>query len=312
MAELFPLQGKKIWVAGHNGLVGRALVRRLAKEHCELLTVDRSQLDLCVQADVESWVETQRPDAVFVASARVGGIHVNNTMPADFLYDNLAIGSNIIHAAYKFGVKKLLFLGSSCIYPRAAAQPITEDALLTGPLEPTNQWYAIAKIASIMLCQAYRKQHGCDFISAIPTNLYGPHDHFDALSSHVIPALMLKFHDAKTKNIPQVELWGTGTPLREFLHVDDMTDALVLMMKNYSDEAPINIGSASEISIRNLAETMATIVGYTGQIRFNPAMPDGMPRKTLDISRITSLGWAPKIPLQEGLAETYRWYCKQA
>ena len=306
----FTLAGKKVWIAGHNGMVGRALVRRLSREGCELLTVDRTELDLSIQADVLQWVAAQKPELVFVAAARVGGIHVNNTKPAEFLYENLSIETNVIHASYLAGVKKLVFLGSSCIYPRAAAQPITEEALMTGPLEPTNQWYAIAKIAGVMMCAAYRRQYGCDFISAIPTNLYGPYDHFDAQASHVIPAMMLKFHAAKTQGLPHVDLWGTGTPLREFLHVDELADALVLMAKNYSAEPPVNIGWGEDISIRELAAMMASVVGYKGELRFDPAMPDGMPRKVLDISRIKALGWTPKIALSDGLAQTYQWYCE--
>ena len=309
MASVFPLAGKKIWVAGHKGMVGRSLVRRLEREGCELLTATRAQLDLSVQADVNRWVETHKPDAVFFAAAKVGGIHVNNTKPAEFLYENLVIETNIIHASYLAGVKKLLFLGSSCIYPKEAVQPIAEEALMTGPLEPTNQWYAIAKIAGLMMCQAYRRQYGCDFISAIPTNLYGPHDHFDEQSSHVIPALMLKFHNAKIHKLPQVELWGTGAPLREFLHVDELADALVVMMQKYSQEAPLNIGCGEDISIRELAQVMAHVVGYTGELRFDPTMPDGMARKLLRIDHVRALGWAPKIGLRDGLTQTYRWFC---
>jgi len=312
MAEmLYPLQGKKVWVAGAGGMVGKALVRRLEREGCELLIADRA-LDLRRQVEVERWVAAHKPDAVFMAAAKVGGIHANNTKPAEFIYDNTAIETNIIHAAYLSGVKKLLFLGSSCIYPREASQPIAESALLTGPLEPTNQWYAIAKIAGLMMCQAYRRQYGCDFISAMPTNLYGPHDRFDTETSHVIPGMMAKFHRAKMKNLPQVELWGTGTPMREFLHVDELADALVVMMQSYSGEEPVNIGWGKDVSIRELAVMMAQVVGYGGAVRFNPAMPDGMMRKLLDTGRINALGWKPKITLEEGLLQTYRWYVDNA
>ena len=305
----FSLSGKKVWVAGHNGMVGRAIMRALVREDCELLTANRDELDLCNQAEVERWAGKHKPDVVFVAAARVGGIHVNNTRPADFIYDNLAIETNVIHASYLAGVQKLLFLGSSCIYPKAAAQPITEEALMTGPLEPTNQWYAIAKIAGIMMCQAYRRQYGCDYISALPTNLYGPYDRFDEQASHVIPAMMLKFHRAKLENYPHVDLWGTGKPLREFLHVDELAAALVLMIQQYSAEAPLNIGYGQDIRIRDLAYLMAKTTGFTGEIRFDAAMPDGMARKLLDISKIKALGWSPKLSLSDGLVSTYEWFC---
>lgn len=307
---LFSLQGKKIWVAGHNGMVGRALMRRLAREDCTLLTVSRSELDLTRQADVELWMAAHKPEVVFVSAARVGGIHVNNTLPAEFIYQNLAICTNIIHAAYQNSVQKLMYLGSSCIYPREAPQPIPESAFMSGPLEPTNQWYAIAKIAGIMMCKAYRKQYGCDFISALPTNLYGPYDRFDATASHVIPALMLKLHHAKIQQMPYVELWGSGRPMREFLHVDELADALVVMMQYYSNDEPLNIGWGQDITIHDLAVLMGGVVGYPGDIRFNPAMPDGMMRKVLNIDGIKALGWTPKITLAEGLKETYSWFCQ--
>lgn len=289
-------------------MVGQALVRRLASEQCRLLTVTRKEVDLRRQAEVEAWLDANRPDAVFVAAATVGGIQANSTRPAEFLYDNLAIEQNIIHGAYKSGVAKLLFLGSSCIYPRDAAQPMTEDALLTGPLEPTNEWYAIAKIAGIKLCQAYRLQYGADFISAMPTNLYGPGDNYDLEQGHVAAALIAKFHRAKAENLPQVELWGTGTPLREFLSADDLADALVFLMKRYSDLPHINVGTGSEISIATLAQLVADVVGYQGRIVYDSSRPDGMPRKLMDVAQLTALGWQAKTPLKEGFAKAYAWY----
>lgn len=306
----FTLSGKKIWVAGETGLVGAAMIRRLAREECELLRAPRSALDLTRQAETEDWLEAHRPDAVILAAARVGGIGANNGYPADFISDNLAIAHNVIHGAYKAGVKKLLFLGSSCIYPKHAAQPIAEEALLTGSLEPTNEWYAVAKIAGLKLCQAYRRQHGCDFIAAMPTNLYGPGDRFDARNSHVLPALMLRMHAARQQGAAQVELWGTGTPLREFLHVDDLADALAYLLVRYSGDVPLNIGSGQEFSIAQLAAKMKNVTGYTGDIVFNPAHPDGTPRKRLDCSRLEALGWKASIPFDDGLAGTWEWFLK--
>ncbi len=306
--QIYGLVGKRVWVAGHRGLVGSALVRRLAREKCEILTVGRETADLRRQADVERWMESARPDAVFMAAATVGGILVNDTRPADFLYDNIAIETNVVEAARRTGVSKLLLLGSSCIYPRLAPQPMREDALLTGSLEPTNQWYAVAKISGIMLCRAYRRQYGLDFISAMPTNIYGPGDNFDLRSSHVIPALLAKAHAAKVNGEADLVVWGTGAPLREFLHVDDLADALIFLMQNYSDEEHVNIGIGSDVTIRDLAETVVRIVGFKGALRFDAAMPDGMPRKLLDSTRLLGMGWRPLIGLEEGLRQTYDWY----
>ena len=302
MTANFSLRNKKIWVAGHNGLVGGAVVRRLRREDCDILAVDKSALDLRRQAEVEAWVDQNRPDAIVLAAARVGGIKANSDFPADFIYDNLAIETNIIHAAHTAGVKKLLFLGSSCIYPKDAAQPIREDALLSAPLEPTNEWYAVAKIAGIKLCQAYRRQHGCDFISAMPCNLYGPGDTYDAQRSHVIPALIMKMHAAKDQGAHSVELWGTGTPLREFLYVDDLADALVFLLENYSAQEPVNVGSGTDISIAALAAEIAAAINYAGDIGFNPVYPDGVSRKLLDSSRLRAMGWSPRTALRDGLA----------
>jgi GDP-L-fucose synthase len=308
LAQPFALTGKRVWVAGHRGMVGSATVRRLARESCEILVADRVDLDLRDQANVLTWMERAKPDVVIVAAATVGGIFANSARPADFLYDNLAIETNIIHAAYKIGTPKLLFLGSACIYPREAAQPMSEDALLTGPLEPTNEWYAIAKIAGIKLCQAYRKQHGCDFISAQPNNLYGPGDNFDLEGSHVIPALIVKAHDAKLSNASSFELWGSGKPLREFLHVDDLADALVHILRHYSGPVPLNIGTGEEVSIAELAQTIADVVGFGGTLTFDTTKPDGSPRKLLDDRRMKTLGWTSSINLRDGLASTYRWF----
>lgn len=300
----YNLAGKRVWVAGHSGMVGGALVRRLAQEDCDILTVGRATLDLTDQRAVREWIARERPDAVLMAAARVGGILANAAYPVDFLRDNLLMETAVLEGAYQAGVGKLLFLGSSCIYPREAPQPIGEAALLTGPLEPTNQWYAIAKIAGIKLAQAYRQQHGCDFISAMPTNLYGPGDNFDPESSHVVPALIRKVHEAKASGAP-VTLWGTGTPLREFMHVDDCADACVFLMKHYSGAEHINIGTGSEISIRDLAGLIMEVAGYRGEIITDPARPDGTPRKLMDNAQLTALGWQPQIGLREGLADAY-------
>jgi GDP-L-fucose synthase len=308
---LFDLAGRRVWVAGHGGMVGRALVGRLADEGCELLTVGRGELDLRDRAATASWVARNKPQAVFVAAAKVGGILANDNRPAEFIGDNLAIESSVVHSAWANGVEKMLFLGSSCIYPRDAAQPMSEDALLTGPLEPTNQWYAIAKIAGIMLCQAYRRQYGCDFISAMPTNLYGPGDNFDLESSHVMPALIRKCHEAKVAGRDSVEIWGTGRPRREFLYVDDLADALVHLMRNYSDEGHINVGTGTDVTIRELAETVAEVVGFEGGFAYDSTKPDGTPRKLLDVSRLSALGWQAKTALRDGLAETYDWFLDQ-
>lgn len=305
----YALAGKRVWVAGHRGMVGSALVRRLASEGCDILSVGREQVDLTRQEQVEAWMAEARPQAVFVPAATVGGILANDTRPAEFIYDNLMIETNIIHSAWKSGVEKLLFLGSSCIYPKLAPQPMTEDALLTGPLEPTNQWYAVAKIAGIKLCQAYRRQYGCDFISAMPTNLYGPGDNFDLQSSHVMPALIAKMHEAKKMQADRVVIWGSGTPKREFLHVDDCADALVYLMKAYSEEDHVNVGVGSDVSIRELAELIRHIVGFEGEIINDTTKPDGTPRKLMDVSKLTARGWSAKIGLEQGVSDVYRWYC---
>ena len=304
----YSLEGKRVWVAGHRGMVGAAVVRRLASERCEILTVGRGEVDLRRQAEVESWMKRARPQAVVLAAATVGGILANDTRPAEFLYDNLAIQTNIIHAAKLAEVEKLLFLGSSCSYPRLAEQPIREDALLTGPLEPTNEWYAVAKIAGIKMCQAYRRQYGCDFISAMPTNLYGPHDNYDLTSSHVAAALLVKAHQAKLERRSELEVWGTGMPRREFMYVDDLADALVFLVKNYSGEEHVNVGLGSDVTVRELAETVLRVVGHGAQIRFDRSKPDGTPRKLMDSSRLAALGWKPKTGLEDGFRLAYAWY----
>ncbi len=289
-------------------MVGGALVRRLQSEDAEILTAPRSELDLRDQSAVFSWVHNHRPDAVILAAAKVGGIHANATYPAQFLYDNLTLEANCIEAARRVGVEKLLFLGSSCIYPRLADQPMREDALLTGALEPTNEWYAIAKIAGIKLCDAYRREYGCDYISAMPTNLYGPGDNFHPENSHVLPALMRRFDEAKTQAHGSVSIWGTGAPLREFMHVDDCADALVFLMKHYAQDGHVNVGSGEEISIADLAKLIADAVGYSGDVIFDPSKPDGTPRKLMDTAKLNALGWTAQIPLRQGVADTYRWY----
>ncbi len=305
---IYPIKGKRVWVAGHRGMVGSALVRRLEREGCELLTATRQECDLGRQDQVERWMGKARPQAVIVAAARVGGILANDSYPAEFLYDNLMIEANVIHTARRVGVEKLLFLGSSCIYPKLAPQPMPEDCLLTGPLEPTNQWYAIAKIAGIKLCQAYRRQWGCDFISAMPTNLYGPGDNYDLMSSHVVPALIAKMHAAQANGADEVEIWGSGRPRREFLHVDDLADACVHLLRVYSEELHVNVGCGEDLTIADLAEKVRTVVGFQGRLRYDSERPDGTPRKLLDTSRLTALGWRPRIALEDGLADAYRWY----
>jgi GDP-L-fucose synthase len=302
----YMLDGKRVWVAGHRGMVGAALVRRLAAEPCELVLADRQVLDLTRQEAVERWMEKARPQAVIVAAAKVGGVLANATYPAEFLYENLVIETNIIHASARLGVEKLLFLGSSCIYPRLAPQPIREGALLTGPLEPTNEWYAIAKIAGIKLAEACRRQHGCDFISAQPTNLYGPGDNYDLVTSHVLPALIRKVHESRQRGERQIVVWGSGTPRREFLHVDDCADALVLVLQRYSDAEPINIGSGHDLTILELAHTVAEVLGFAGEIVLDPSKPDGTPRKLMDGTKLKALGWRPRIGLREGIADAYR------
>ena len=304
----FPLTGKTVWVAGETGMVGSATIRRLASEDCTLLSATRKDFDLRDQSSVTTWMKKSRPNIVVVAAATVGGIYANSTRPAEFLYDNLMIESNIIHAAHEAGTEKLLFLGSACIYPRDAAQPMAENALLTGPLEPTNEWYAVAKIAGIKLCQAYRKQYGSDFISAQPNNLYGSGDNFDPQSSHVIPALIRKTHHAKEMGDATVDIWGTGTPLREFLHVDDLADALVHLLKVYSGPSHVNIGTGEEISIKELAHTIASVVGYQGRMNFDVDKPDGAPRKLLDSRIMKDLGWISSIRLDDGIKKTYDWF----
>lgn len=296
----------KIYVAGHNGMVGSAIVRRLKKNgFTNLLTRSSKELDLTNQAAVNRFFETEKPVYVFLAAAKVGGIQANNTYRADFLYQNLMIEANIIHASYTNKVTKLLFLGSSCIYPKMAPQPLKEAYLLSGLLEETNEPYAIAKIAGIKLCESYRRQYNCNFISAMPTNLYGPNDNYDLNNSHVLPALIRKFHAAKKENLSQVEVWGTGTPLREFLHVDDLAEACLFLMENYNEEQFVNIGAGIDISIKELAMLIKSIVGYEGEFTFNPSKPDGTPRKLMDVSKIHSLGWKHKIELQEGIKDVY-------
>ncbi|HEY1750113.1 MAG TPA: GDP-L-fucose synthase [Caulobacteraceae bacterium] len=305
---IFPLDGRRVWVAGHRGMVGSALVRRLAREGCEVLTAGRRELDLMRQADVERWMGEARPDVVFLAAARVGGIIANSARPADFLYENLIISANVAEAAHRFGVAKLMMLGSSCIYPRLAPQPIPEEALLTGPLEPTNEWYAVAKIAAVKLAQAYRQQHGDDFISAMPTNLYGPGDNFDLAEAHVLPSLLRKAHEAKARGEARLVMGGTGTPRREFLHVDDCADALVFLMKTYSGVPQVNVGSGEDLTIRALTELVCEVVGFKGEIVNDLAIPDGMPRKLMSAQRLRGMGWAPTIALKDGLREVYRWF----
>jgi len=305
-ARLYALKGKRVWVAGHRGMVGSALVRRLQRERCEVLTAERAQLDLTRQDQVLAWMQEAKPQAVFMAAAKVGGILSNASYPAQFLYDNLIMEANVVHAALVVGVEKLLFLGSSCIYPKHAPQPIPEDALLTSALEPTNEWYAIAKIAGIKLCQAHRRQYGCDFNSAMPTNLYGPGDNYDLKTSHVLPALIRKAHEAKVGGIRELVIWGSGTPRREFLHVDDCADALVHIMQHYSDEQHINVGSGEDLSIAELASVVAEVVGFEGEIMRDLSKPDGTPRKLLDVSRLRHLGWRSSMGLKQGIADAYR------
>ncbi len=309
---LYTLKGKRVWVAGHSGMVGSALMRRLVREDCILLTSVHRDYDLRRQSDVESFVSRSRPQAVFLAAARVGGIVANDSRPASFIYDNLAIATNVIEAARAFGVEKLVNLGSTCIYPKFAAQPMSEDELLSGPLEPTNQWYAVAKIAAIKLCDAYRRQYGCDFISAMPTNLYGPNDNFDLESSHVIPGLIAKMAKAKDQGAAEVVVWGTGTPRREFLHVDDCADALVYLMNHFSGEGPVNVGTGEDLTIAELAKLIVRVVNFQGRIVFDHSRPDGTPRKLVDVSRLKAFGWTAHIPLEEGLLNTYSWYRENA
>ena len=309
--EVFALRGARIFVAGHRGMVGAACVRRLQAEGCDIVTADRAQLDLRRQAEVEAFMAAARPDAVIVAAAKVGGILANDTLPAEFLYDNLMIEANLIEAAHRAGVNRLLFLGSSCIYPREAPNPIPEHALLTGPLEPTNQWYAVAKIAGIKLCQAYRRQYGRDYISAMPCNLYGPGDYFHPERSHVIPALLQRFHAAARNGGEAVTCWGSGTPRREFMQVDDLADACAFLLRHHSAEEHVNIGTGADITIAELAQEIAAVTGFRGRIAWDATKPDGTMRKRMDVSRLAALGWTPRIGFREGLAATYRWFLEQ-
>ena len=302
----------RIYVAGHRGLAGSAIWRELERQgYQNIIGRTHAEMDLLDTAAVTRFYEEQKPDYVFIAAARVGGIKFNNEYPAWFLYENLQIQNNLIHGAYKAGVKKLMFLGSSCIYPKHAPQPMKEEHLLTGPLEPTNEWYAVAKIAGLKMCAAYRRQYGCDFISVMPTNLYGPNDNYDPEKSHVLPALIRRFHEAKTKNLESVACWGSGTPFREFLYADDLGRACVFLMENYSEENFINVGSGSEITIRQLTELVAKVIGFQGQINWDTTKPDGAPRKLMDGSRIFALGWKPTVGMEEGIALAYQDYLKK-
>jgi GDP-L-fucose synthase len=304
----FSLKGKRVWVAGHRGMVGSALVRRLRRENCTVVTIGREHLDLRRQSDVDRWVLRNRPDVIILAAAKVGGIAANAREPADFLYDNIMIEANVIRAAYRANIEKLLFLGSSCIYPKYATQPISEDALLSAPLEPTNEAYAIAKIAGVKLCEAYRRQYGRDFISAMPCNLYGPGDNYDLKNSHVIPALLRRAHEAVMRGESELKVWGSGTPRREFMHVDDLADALVFILKNYSAERPVNVGMSKDVSISELAQIICAVTGFKSKIAYQTSAPDGTPRKLMDSSNLYGAGWRPSIPLKEGLERTYAAY----
>ncbi|WEK03777.1 MAG: GDP-L-fucose synthase [Candidatus Devosia phytovorans] len=308
---MYDLAGKTVWVAGHRGMVGSAVVRRLASEACQVIVAGRDRVDLKRQSQVEIFLSETRPDAIVMAAAKVGGILANDTLPAEFLYDNLIIEANVTQAAHESGVDRMLFLGSSCIYPKLAPQPIEESSLLTGPLEPTNEWYAIAKIAGIKLAQAYRKQYGRDYISAMPTNLYGVGDNFDLDTSHVLPALIRKTHEAKVRGDDTVTIWGTGTPRREFLHADDCADALVFLLKSYSGHEHVNVGSGEDISILDLAHLVSSVVGYRGEIVRDLSKPDGTPRKLMDAGAIRALGWSPNIQLERGIVDTYEWFLQQ-
>jgi GDP-L-fucose synthase len=302
---------RKIWVAGHRGMVGAAVLRRLAREEADVLTVERGVLDLRVQSAVEAFVATERPDAIVLAAAKVGGILANESYPADFLYDNLVIEANVVHAAHEANVDRLVFLASSCIYPKFAPQPIPEEALLGGPLEPTNEFYAIAKIAGIALCRAYRKQFGRRYIAVVPCNLYGRNDRFDPATSHVLPALLRKVHEAKIKGAQEAIVWGTGTPRREFLHVDDLADAVLFLLDRYDGAEPINCGAGTDVTIAELAQAIARVVGFSGRLVFDPTKPDGVPQKLMDSRRLAALGWRPKTSLEEGIADLYQWFLEE-
>lgn len=309
--KLFDVTGKSIFVAGHRGMVGSALLRLLQTKMCKVLTVNREECDFTRQDMTEAWMHRNHPQVIIIAAARVGGILANTTYPVNFLQDNLLIETNLIKAAYEVGCERLLFLGSSCIYPKLATQPISEEQLLTGALEITNQWYAIAKIAGLLLCQAYRQQYGVDFISAMPTNLYGPNDNFDLASSHVVPALIRKVHEAKTRQEKQVVIWGTGSPRREFLHVDELADACLFLLENYNADGHVNVGVGNDVTIMELATLIKQVVGFTGDFAYDTSKPDGTPRKLLNVSRLNQLGWRAHIPLHEGLRQTYDWWLKQ-
>ncbi|MFB0689977.1 GDP-L-fucose synthase family protein [Agrobacterium pusense] len=305
---MYSLSGKRVWVAGHRGMVGSAIARSLASEDCEIIVADRQKLDLTRQEEVQQFLSNEKPHAVVMAAAKVGGILANDTMPADFIYQNLVMEANVIEASFRNCVEKLLFLGSSCIYPKYASQPIREEALLTGPLESTNEWYAIAKIAGVKLCQAYRKQYRADFISVMPTNLYGPRDNFDLMSCHVVPALIRKAHDAKIRNLDRLRIWGSGTPRREFLYSEDCADAVVFVLKHYSEAEHINIGFGSDISIIELARLVCDVVGFKGDIELDTSKPDGTPQKLLSSEKLLSMGWRPKTSIEVGLAKSYEWF----
>ena len=305
---MYDITKKRIWVAGHNGMVGRAVVNTLSSKNCTVLTADRKELDLTRQTNVEAWIKDNKPDVIIVCAAKVGGIYANQIEPVPFIYENLIIQANIINSAFTENVSKLVLLGSSCIYPKFSKQPIKEEELLTSELESTNEFYSVAKIAGIKLCQSYRKQHGCDFISVMPCSLYGPNDNFDLTTSHVIPALIRKSHEAKVYNHEHLEVWGTGNVKREFLHVDDAADGIVYLLENYSGYSHINLGSGDDLTIHDLSHKIKNIVGFQMNITFNSNYPDGTPRKVLDISKIKSLGWKPKISLEKGLKTTYEWY----
>ncbi len=310
--KIYDLAGKRVWVAGHRGMVGSALLRRLASENCDVLAIERKQLDLSRQAETELWMDKFKPEVVVIAAAKVGGILANDRYPAEFIYQNMTIAANIIHSAWRTGVEKLLYLGSSCVYPKLASQPISEEALLTGPLEPTNQWYAVAKIAGIKLCQAYRRQYDCDFITAMPTNLFGPGDNYDLQTSHVMPALIRKLHEARVGGAEEVEIWGSGNPRREFLYVEDLADALVHVLQHYSGDLPLNLGTGTDITIRELAETLQDIIGFSGTLKFDQSKPDGTPRKLLDVSRLKALGWQPRFNLRDAMEATYQSFLESA